>query len=179
LPSKTQSKFPPIGELVTSSSQLPHMFEITGVKPGVRTLSRLVEAAFADKTVVLTIFSTLALDLQDQPLELAIAKFRAIMAKAEESSAFEQSLLASLEKMTLASARVIDFDAVKIINDRLKHIRTNPIGQCRVYVRPQSLNAWTFKLDVQDQRKRGYSPSHSMVLYGQGIQLIGPHGSLV
>ncbi len=155
------------------------MFEIAGLKPGVKTLSRLVEAAFDNKTVVLTIFSTLAIDLQDQPLELAIAKFREVMAEAEETSAYEQSLLGSLEKMTLASAKVINFDATKIINDRLKHIRTNPIGQCRVYVRAQSLNAWTFKLDVQDQRGRMYSPSHSMVLYGQGIQLIGPHGSLV
>lgn len=154
------------------------MFEVVGCKSAGTTIARLIETAFADKTVVLTIFSTLAIDLQDQPLEVAIAKFRKVMAQAEESSAFEQSLLASLERLTLASAGVINFDAAKIMNDRFKHIKTNPIGQCRVYVRAQSLTNWTLKLEVQDQRERSFSPSHDMLVYRGGVQLIGPHGSL-
>lgn len=175
--SRNRSKFPSIEELVSGGGpQLPHMFELVGVKPGAKTVSRLIEAAFADRTVVITVFSTLAFDLRDQPLELAIAKFREIMRKAEEKSPAEQTLLASLEKMTLASAGVINFDASKIITDRLKTVRTSPIGQCRVYVQAQSLSAWTLKLEVRDQRKRVYSPSHDMVVYRNGTQLIGAHG---
>lgn len=175
---KNRSKFPSIKDLIPyGGRQIPHMFELVGVKPGAKTTSRLIEAAFADKTVVLTVFSTLALDLQDQPLELSIAKFREIMVKAEEWSAAEESLLDSLKKMTLASAGAIDFDAAKIMTDRFKHVQTNPIGQCRVYVQAKSLTNWTLKLEVRDQRERVFSPSHDVVVYRNGTQLIGNHGS--
>lgn len=176
---KPRSIYPSIEDLIPYDSQLPHMFEVVGRKPGVKTLSRLVEAAFADSTIVITVYSTLAIDLQDQPLELAIAKFREVMAQADDANLAEETLIASLEKMTLASAKVINFDASKIITDRLKYIRTNPIGQCRVYVGVQSFNAWTLKFEVKDQRKRAFSPSHDMVVYRVGTQLIGSHGSWV
>lgn len=177
MPRKKRTIYPSVEDLIPYGLQLPYMFEVVGRTPGVRTLTRLVEAAYADRTVVLTIFSTLAIDLQDQPLELAIAKFREEMAKVDNANVAEETLLASLEKMTLASAQVVNFDATKIINNRLKYIRTNPIGQVRVYVQAQSFNGWVLKLEVKDQRKRIFSASHDMVVFRDGTQIIGTHGS--
>jgi len=155
------------------------MFEVAGVKPGVETIVRLARASFADQTVVLTIFSTLAIDMLPEPLELAIAKFREVMAEESEPNEHEMSLAQELERMTFADAQAVNFDASKIIQKRLGRIKTNPIGQCRVYVDAKELTRWTLKMDVHDQRARIFSASHNLVVYRAGYQHIGSQGGRV
>jgi hypothetical protein len=175
-------EYPEIAALVPYEAKLPYTFTLPGIKPGVPTTLRLVRALLANTPIIVEIRSTVALDLQSQPLEVAIAKFREVVAQDETPDEKTMSLADQFKRMTLSDAQVVNFDAVQVIQRRLATIPTEVIGRCRVYLKdPMSqesmLNSWLFRAGVTDQRNLVDSCSHNLVVYHRtSTQYIGSHG---